>query len=143
MKITINRLNDAVHMEAKNEEGNTLLMDGSENIGGVNGGFRPTQMLLAAAGGCSSIDIIGILKKQKQQLNDLKVEVTGEKEKVGTWSEFTSIHLHYIFTGTIEEKKAERAIDLSLSKYCSVTKLLEKTAEVTSSFEIVEDSSES
>lgn len=137
MKITVKRLNDAVHMEAENEDGATVQMDGSGDIGGVNGGFRPTQMLLAAAAGCSTIDIIGILKKQKQNLEDVTIEVEGEKEKVDTWSEFKKIHMHYIFRGDIDENKATRAIELSLTKYCSVTKLLEKTAKVTSSFEIV------
>lgn len=137
MKVTVKRLNDAVHMQAKNKDGATLQMDGSENIGGVNGGFRPTEMLLAAAAGCSTIDIIGILKKQKQNFEDVTVDVEGQKEKVDTWSEFKKIHLHYTFKGNIDEKKAARAIELSLTKYCSVTKMLEKTAEVTSSFEII------
>lgn len=136
MKITIQRLNDAVHMEAKNEDGATLHMDGTAEIGGINAGFRPMQMLLAAAGGCSSIDIIGILKKQRQNPDDMKVEVTAERVNVDQYSEFKSIHLHYIFEGDLDENKVARAIDLSLTKYCSVTKTLEKTAKVTSSFEI-------
>ena len=138
MKVTVKRLNDAVHMEATNKDGSTLQMDGSEDIGGVNGGFRPTEMLLAAAAGCSTIDIIGILKKQRQNLEDLTVDVQGQKEKIETWSEFKKIHIHYTFKGDLDEKKAERAIELSLTKYCSVTKMLEKTAKVTSSFEIVD-----
>lgn len=136
MKITIQRLNDAVHMEAKNEDGVTINMDGTADIGGINGGFRPMQMLLAAAGGCASIDVVGILKKQRQQLDDLKVEVTGERVYVEEHSKFKSIHLHFIFTGKVDEKKAGKAIALSLSKYCSVSKTLEKTSEITSSFEV-------
>ncbi len=138
MKITINRLNDAVHMEAKNEDGVTLQMDGTQEIGGINGGFRPMQMLLAAAGGCSAIDVIGILKKQRQNPDDLKIEVTGERVDVGTYSEFKSINIHFILKGShLEESKVARAIDLSLSKYCSVSKTLEKTATITSSYKIV------
>ncbi|TVQ65703.1 MAG: OsmC family peroxiredoxin [Balneolaceae bacterium] len=137
MKITIERLNDAVHMEASNEEGVTLQMDGTEAIGGINGGFRPMQMLLAAAGGCSAIDVISILNKQKQNPDSLKIEATGERVDVETWSEFRSVHLHFVFSGShLEEKKVARAIDLSLNKYCSVSKTLEKTATITSSFEI-------
>src|SRR5690625_4302698 len=97
MKITIERLNDAVHMEAKNEDGATLQMDGSANIGGINGGFRPMQMLLAAAGGCSAIDIIGILTKQKQNPLGMTIEVEGERVQRETYSEYTAIHMHYIF----------------------------------------------
>ena len=137
MKITINRLNDAVHMEAANEDGVTLQMDGTGEIGGINGGFRPMQMLLAAAGGCSAIDVVGILKKQKQNPDDLKIEVTGERVTVDTYSEFRSIHMHFIMKGAhLDEKKVSRAIDLSLTKYCSVSKTLEKTAKITSSYEI-------
>ncbi len=138
MKITINRLNDAVHMEAKNEDGVRLQMDGTPEIGGINGGFRPMQMLLAAAGGCSAIDVIGILKKQRQNPDEIKIEVTGERVNVGTYSEFKSINIHFILTGShLEESKVARAIDLSLTKYCSVSKTLEKTAEITSSYKIV------
>ena len=137
MKISIQRLNNAVHMEAKNEDGITLQMDGTGEIGGINGGFRPMQMLLAAAGGCSAIDVVGILKKQRQNPNDLKIEVTGDRVSVGSYSEFQSIHIHFIFTGNLDENKVSRAIDLSLNKYCSVSKTLEKTAKITSSFEII------
>lgn len=137
MKITINRLNDAVHMEAKNEDGVNLQMDGTHEIGGINGGFRPMQMLLAAAGGCSAIDVIGILKKQRQNPDEFKIEVTGERVDVGTYSEFKSIHIHFILTGShLEESKVARAIDLSLTKYCSVSKTLEKTATITRSYKI-------
>lgn len=125
-------------MEAKNEDGITLYMDGTGDIGGVNGGFRPMQMLLAAAGGCSAIDVVGILKKQRQNPDDLKIEVTGERVSVKDYSEFKTINIHFILKGDLDEKKVARAIDLSLTKYCSVSKTLEKTAKVTSSFEIVE-----
>lgn len=137
MKITIQRLNNDVHMEAVNEDDVSVHMDGTPDIGGKNLGFRPMQMLLAAAGGCSTIDIIGILKKQRQELVDVKVEITGERISLGDYTEFKTIHLHYILTGELDPKKVERAIDLSLNKYCSVTKTLEKTAKVTSSFNIV------
>lgn len=140
MKITIERLNDAVHMEAKNEDGVSLQMDGTPDIGGQYLGFRPMQMLLAAAGGCSSIDIIGILKKQRQKLAGFKVDVEGDRVSVDEYSEFKSIHLHYTLSGELDEKKVEKAIELSLTKYCSVTKTLEKTAKITSSFEIKNDS---
>ena len=138
MKITINRLNDAVHMEAENEDGVTLQMDGTDEIGGINGGFRPMQMLLAAAGGCSAIDVVGILKKQRQNPDELTVEVTGDRVTVDTYSEFKSIHIHFILSGShLDETKVARAIDLSLTKYCSVSKTLEKTSTITSSYEII------
>lgn len=134
MKITIRRLNDAVHMEAENDDHATLQMDGSGDIGGINGGFRPMQMLLAAAGGCSAIDIVGILKKQRQNPESMTIEVEGTRVQKGTYSEFSAIHMHYIFTGDLDESKVERAIELSVTKYCSVSKTLEKTAKITTSF---------
>lgn len=129
-------MNNDVHMEAVNEDGVAVHMDGTPDIGGKNLGLRPMQMLLAAAGGCSSIDIIGILKKQRQNPDDFKVEITGERVSLGEYTEFKSIHLHFILKGDVDEGKLARAINLSLNKYCSVTKTLEKTAKITSSFEI-------
>jgi putative redox protein len=137
MKVSIQRLNEAVHMEAVNESGATLHMDGTEEIGGINAGFRPMQMLLAAAGGCSAIDVVSILKKQRQPLVDLKIEVTGNRVNVESYSEFQSIHIHFILTGNLDDTKVSRAIDLSLNKYCSVSKTLAKTAAITSSYEII------
>ncbi|TVQ06048.1 MAG: OsmC family peroxiredoxin [Balneolaceae bacterium] len=139
MKVSIQRLNEAVHMEAVNESGATLQMDGTDEIGGINAGFRPMQMLLAAAGGCSAIDVVGILNKQRQNPEDLKIEVTGDRVNVDSYSEFKSIHIHFILTGNLDENKVARAIDLSINKYCSVSKTLEKTATITSSYEIIKN----
>lgn len=135
MRITIDQL-EGTHMEAQNEQGGLIRMDGSTSIGGLEGGFSPMQLLLAGVGGCSAIDIIGILKKQKQNLQDLKVEIDGDRQKKGTYSEFKTIHIKYIFSGDLDERKVERAINLSLDKYCSVSKTLEKTSEITHSYEI-------
>lgn len=130
MKINIKRLDDDFHMEASNQEGNSLQMDGSEEIGGHGKGMRPMQLLLAAVGGCSAIDIILILKKQKQFLKSFEVEVEGEREKIEEYSLFKDICLHFKLTGNIEEAKARKAIELSLDKYCSVAKTLEPTAHI-------------
>jgi putative redox protein len=137
MRITIERINQAVHMKAINEEGAVIHVDGAESVGGENKGFRPMQLLLAGLGSCSSIDIISILKKQKQPLEDLKIWVDGEREKDKIPSLYTNIHAHFIFRGNLDEKKVKRAVDLSMKTYCSVTRILEKTAKVTYSFEIV------
>src|SRR5699024_3229079 len=113
-----------------------IRMDGSQSIGGLEGGISPMQLLLAGAGGCSAIDIVNILEKQKQPLEDLQVEVEGDRQTRDTYSEFTTIHLHFIFTGDLDEKKVERAISLSINKYCSVSKTLEKTSTITHSYTI-------
>lgn len=117
-------------MEAANEEGNTLMMDGSPDIGGEGKGMRPMQLLLAALGGCSAIDVILILKKQRQEIISFEVEVEGEREKTGDYSLYRDIVLHFIMSGNIDEAKAEKAVALSLEKYCSVAKTLEPTAKI-------------
>jgi putative redox protein len=137
IKIELNRLNDAFHMEAVNEQGNSLQMDASPEIGGTNQGMRPMQLLLSAMGGCSSIDLINILKKQKQPLKDLKVTITGEREKDKVASLFTEVHAHFRLFGDLDPDKVQKAVSLSVDKYCSVAKTLEKSAKVTYSFEII------
>lgn len=137
MKITLKRLDDAFHMEAVNEDGCKIETDGAPKIEGNNKGMRPMQLLLAAAGSCSSIDIILILKKQKQNLKDLEVEVTAEREQDTIPALFADIHIHFKLYGEVTKEKAKRAVDLSIEKYCSVVKILEKTASVTSSFDVI------
>jgi putative redox protein len=136
MKIAIKRINQAVLMEATNEDGAKLLMDGSSDVGGINGGLRPMQLLLAGIGGCSSIDVIEILKKQKQPLEDIKVDVEGGRDASEVPSLFKNIHLHFTLKGNLEKEKVERAINLSMEKYCSVGKTLERTATITHSYSI-------
>lgn len=138
IKIELNRLNDAFHFAAENDSGIIVHLDSSPDSGGTNQGMRPMQMLLAAMGGCSAIDIINILNKQRQPLKDLKVTVTGEREKDAIPSLFKTVHAHYRFFGNIDREKAEKAINLSIEKYCSVSRTLEKAgAKITYSFEII------
>ncbi|MBP7809428.1 MAG: OsmC family protein [Bacteroidia bacterium] len=131
MKVIIKRTDDDFAMEAKNEDGNIITMDGPPNLGGHNSGFRPTQLLLAAVGGCSAIDVVMILKKQKQRIDSFEIEVDGEKEAVEEYSLFRNIVIHFKLKGEIELEKAERAVQLSIDKYCSVSKTLEPTAKIT------------
>jgi putative redox protein len=137
VKIEIGRLNNGFHMEAVNEQGRSIQMDASPDIGGTNQGMRPMQVLLAAMGGCSSIDVINILKKQRQDLRDIKITVTGEREKDAVPSLYTDVHAHFKLFGNIDPDKAEKAVSLSVEKYCSVVKTMEKTAKITYSFEII------
>lgn len=137
VKIELKRLNDAVLFEAANESGNTVRIDGSPDVGGTNQGMRPMQMLLAAMGGCSAIDLVNILKKQKQDLKDVNITVTGEREQGVVPALYTEVHAHYKLFGNIDKDKAERAVSLAVDKYCSVAKTLEKTARITYSFEII------
>ncbi len=136
MKITLKRLNDNYHMQAINETGNTIDMDGSPKIGGENLGARPMEVLLMSLAGCSSIDVISILKKMKQDVTSYDVEVTAERRDEIP-SIFTKIHMKFIVKGNdLQEDKVKRAAQLSAEKYCSVSKILEPTAEITWSVEI-------
>ncbi|HCR49229.1 MAG TPA: OsmC family protein [Rhodothermales bacterium] len=137
MKIEINRLDDAFLLQSVNEAGKTILTDANPEIGGGDQAFRPMQLLLAAAGSCSVIDIILILKKQRQRLDDIKVTIEGHREPLGEANIFRKIHLHYRFWGAVDALKAEKAIQLSMEKYCSVVKTLESTAHITTSFDII------
>jgi putative redox protein len=139
VKIELNRLNDAYHMEATNEQGRSIQMDNSSEDGGSNLGMRPMQLLLAAMGGCSAVDVISILKKQRQQLKDIKITVTGEREKGVTPSLYTEVHAHFKLYGNIDKEKAERAVNLSVKKYCSVAKTLELKATITYSLEVINE----
>ncbi|HEY3405560.1 MAG TPA: OsmC family protein [Ohtaekwangia sp.] len=137
VKIELERLNDGFHMEARNEQGNTVQMDASPDIGGTNKGMRPMQMLLASMAGCSTIDVINILKKQRQDLKDIKVTITGEREKDAVPSLYTEVHVHFKLFGNLDTDKAEKAVSLSIDKYCSVSKTIEKTAKITYSVEVI------
>lgn len=138
MKIELQRINDAFHLEAKNEDGKTVYIDGSPAIGGSNLAMRPMQMVLAALGGCSAIDIINILRKQRQPLEDFRVNIEAEREEGKTPSLFTKIHVHYILQGDLKPNKVEKAVNMSMEKLCSVKMILDKTAAISWSFEIVD-----
>jgi putative redox protein len=137
IKIELSRLDNDLNMEAVNEMGNKVQMDGSPADGGHDRGFRPMQMLLAAMGGCSTVDVVTILRKQRVELKDIKITVTAEREKNVTPSLYTEVHAHFKLYGDIDEDKAQKAVALSVGKYCSVAKTLEKTAKVTYSVEVI------
>lgn len=137
MKIDINRLNDGFHLEAVNETGNTVQLDASPDIGGTGKGMRPMQLLLTALGACGTIDIINILKKQRQPLEDIKITVTGEREAGAVPAPFIAAHIHFRLFGKLDSDKVQKAVSLSVEKYCSVAETIKKTTKITYSFEIV------
>jgi putative redox protein len=138
MKVTLKRIDDAFHMQATNESGNTLETDGNPEIGGGNKAFRPMQLMLAGLGGCSSIDVIHLLKKQRQPLEDINVTVSATRQEGKVPSLFETIHIHFELKGDLDKKKVERACALSMEKYCSVAMLLEKTAKIEWSYDVAE-----
>jgi len=130
---------EQVSFLGETESGHAVLMDGALAAGGRNLGPRPMEMLLLGAGGCTSFDVISILKKSRQAVTDCYVELSaeraGEDPKV-----FTKIHMHFVVKGKdIKPDVVERAIKLSAEKYCSASIMLGKTAEITHDFEIVQE----
>ncbi|OAV45236.1 OsmC family protein [Lewinella sp. 4G2] len=139
MTINLHRIDDAFNLEATNADGLTVVSDGSPAIGGNNNGMRPMEMVLSAVGACSSIDIILLLKKQRQDLKDIRIAVTGERRDEEPRI-FTGIHVSYELVGDIDEKKAERACRLSMEKMCSVSLMLKAGGvEVTWDYKVVSE----
>jgi len=99
--------------------GGTLVVDGSPEIGGEGRGMRPMEVLLAAVASCSAMDVVSILRKQKQPLEHLRIEIEGERADAVP-SPFTTMKLVFIVRGAVDDAKLQRAVGLSVEKYCSV-----------------------
>ena len=128
---------EQVSFLGETESGHAVLMDGAPAAGGRNLGPRPMEMLLLGMGGCTSFDVIGILKKSRQAVTDCYVEIDAERAETDP-KVFTKIHMHFVVKGKeIKPDVVERAIKLSADKYCSASIMLGKTAELTHDFEIV------
>jgi putative redox protein len=135
-RVEINRVSGAYHMKATNEEGSTVDIDAAPSIGGTGKGMRPMQMLLSALGGCSTIDVISILKKQKQEVIDIKTVIEGTRDADAVPSVFTEMHVRFIITGNVDKDKADKAVALSMEKYCSVAAMMNKRANISYSCEL-------
>jgi putative redox protein len=124
---------------AESESGHAMIMDGSPDIGGRNMGPRPMEMLLMGAGGCTSVDVVMIMKKSRQDVTGCEVEVSAERATEHP-KVFTKIHMHFTVRGrNLKADIVERAIKLSAEKYCSASIILGKTAEMTHDYEIIEE----
>lgn len=130
MKVTLNRVNDAFHFKLKNERGHEVDVDSRPEFGGNDMGPSPMELVLMGVAGCSAIDMISILKKQRQEIISFKAEVEGERVQVGEAKPFKEIMVVFYLEGPINEEKAARAAQLSFEKYCSVSKTLEPTATI-------------
>ena len=135
-RVEVNSVDGDYHMVAANEEGNTEDIDAAPSIGGTGKGMRPMQMLLSALGGCSSIDVISILKKQKQEVKNIKTIIEGTRDPASVPSVFTEMHVRFVLTGTVDQDKADKAVALSMEKYCSVAAMMDKHARISYSCEI-------
>jgi putative redox protein len=139
MKVTLNRVDQNFHFEGIGTSEVPVNIDGSEDIGGSNSGARPMELILMGLGSCGAMDIISILKKQKQELKDLKISIDGERDYEQTPAIFTDINIEFQFYGDLDSAKVEKAVNLSMEKYCSVSAMLQKTVNITHSFIIIKD----
>ena len=129
---------DHMSFVGESGSGHSVVMDGAPDAGGRNLGIRPMEMLLLGLGGCTAFDVVSILHKSRQKMVDCEVEIEADRAdevpKV-----FTRIHIHFIVSGRkLDPGKVSKAVELSADKYCSASRMLEKTAEITHDFEIVE-----
>lgn len=136
MDIVLERLDNAFHLRASNTAGHSVETDASPSIGGNNKAMRPMEMVLASLGSCSTIDVIHFLGKMRQQVSDIKVQIKGERAEDQQPALFTQIHVHFDVYGELSPDKVERAVAMSMEKYCSVARILEKTATITWDFQI-------
>ncbi|MFD3293007.1 OsmC family protein [Aquirufa sp. KTFRIE-69F] len=133
MEVVLNRLDQDFHFEAKGSSPIPVHIDAAEGIGGHNAGARPMELLLMGLGGCTAIDVILILKKQRQIVEDFQIRVSGDREKIeGTEkTPFRLINIQFELKGQIDGSKALKAIQMSMDKYCSATAQLEPSSKIT------------
>ncbi|MGB7814896.1 MAG: OsmC family protein [Methylotenera sp.] len=127
---------EGVCFVGESETGHAVVLDGAPENGGRNIGMRPMEMLLIGMGGCTSFDVVTILKKARQPIVDCVAEIDAtradEIPKV-----FTKIHVHFVVTGNnLNATQVERAVKLSAEKYCSASIMLSKSVQITHDFEI-------
>jgi putative redox protein len=133
MEVVLRRLDDDFHFEGMGTSSVPVHIDAAEGIGGHNAGARPMELLLMGIGGCTAIDVILILKKQRQSIEDFQIRISGTREKIeGTEkTPFREINIQFELKGPIDGNKALKAIQLSMEKYCSATAQLEPSATIT------------
>ena len=124
--LTAQRTAADFEMTITDATGNSMKIDIPVEQGGNGNGMRPMQTVLAALCGCSSVDVVSILKKQKQEITSFSIEVDGEREKGKEPSVWETVHLVFKLEGNIEPNKAVRAVQLSMDKYCSVAETLRR-----------------
>lgn len=128
-KISLKRVSGA-KFEATNAAGNTVVVDGPADIGGVGAGMRPMEVLLVALATCSAVDVLHIMQKQRQPLEDLDIDIEGVRADAVP-AVYTDIKVVFTGGGAIELPKLKRAVELSAEKYCSVSTMLRPTVRIT------------
>jgi putative redox protein len=137
MKIYLSSTNQPARFEGRNERGHTVIVEGSTDIGGQDTAPSPTELLLMSQAGCTAIDVVTLLKKMRQSVIHLDIESDGFRTPGRIPNVLETIHLHFRIVGEVDPAKAEKAIKMSIEKYCPITKMIDQVTKITHSFEIV------
>lgn len=133
------RYTDGLQFVGEADSGHAIVMDGDEKFGGRNSGARPMELLLIGIGGCSGMDVVSVLKKKRERVSGVEVNVDGTKAESYP-QKYTSIELEFVVKGKgLSEEAVKRAVELSMDKYCSVKATLEGSATITYKYRIIED----
>jgi putative redox protein len=133
MEINLIRKSGKFNFEAENATGFKVELDANPTIGGEGKGFRPMETLLVGLGGCSGIDMVNILSKQKEPLEDIKIQIKAIRRDAEP-AIFEVIDIHFSLYGALSEQKVKRALDLTFEKYCSVSNILGRSATINFSY---------
>ncbi|RZK44161.1 MAG: OsmC family peroxiredoxin [Pedobacter sp.] len=136
MEINLIRKSGKFNFEASNESGFTVELDAKQAIGGEGKGFRPMEMLLVGLGGCSGIDMANMLTKQKEPLDDVKINIKATRKEEEMPPIFDVIDIHFDLFGDLNIGKVERALQMTFDKYCSVANILNRSAKLNFNYTI-------
>ena len=136
MEINLIRKSGKFNFEAKNESGFSVELDAKPAIGGEGKGFRPMEMMLVGLGGCSGIDMVNMLIKQKEPLNDVKINIKATRKDEEMPPIFDVIDIHFYLFGELNTAKVERALQMTFDKYCSVANILSRSATINFTYTI-------
>jgi putative redox protein len=136
MNVHLTRTDDVHHFVGRNATGREVHFDTGPREGGAGEGAGPMQTVAMALGACSAIDVVNILGKARQEITGFDIDVDYERATDEIPAVFTRMHVHYALEGDIDVEKARRAVELSITKYCSVSKMLSRTATITHSFSV-------
>lgn len=135
MQVRINWIEQRT-FEAETESGHRITMDGPPDHGGRNLAARPMEMILVGLGGCSAFDVVEILEKSRQKIQDCHIQIDAERADEIP-AVFTKIHMHFVISGDgLNENHVKRAVELSIEKYCSVVKMLRPNVEITFDYKL-------
>ncbi len=137
MKIYLKSTHQPARFEATNERGHTVVIEGGTEFGGQDTAPSPTELLIMSQAGCTAIDIVTMLKKMRQAVVNLEIESEGFRTPTQIPNILDRLHLHFKIYGEVDPLKAEKAITMSIEKYCPISKMIDQVTNITHSFEII------